>query len=132
MTKIAALLLVIFSYSCTKESFTGNNGITGKWKLSEQTSGIGINGGNWIPGAAGYVKQFQFFSDKTFEQYQTTREVPRTCNGTYELIGDTLLILHSACDTSADSIVVLTLSTMQLQLEYLSQYYRSERYSAVK
>ncbi len=132
MKTITALFLVLILFSCGKESFKGNNGITGKWKLKEQTSGLGINGGTWIPVSSGYVKQLQFFANGAFQEYETTRQVPRTCDGTYQLNADSLLVIHSACETSADTIAILIISKMQLQLMYRNQYYRSERYEAIK
>ena len=93
---LSGLLFILFFSSCKKENISNN--LVGSWQIQQVYKGY-VNGGDfkWSAVPNEYKSSITFSSDGSYNEILPGNWSPNQCSGTYVLINENELRVHSTC-----------------------------------
>lgn len=95
---IIILLFTSIAFACKKEQAVLNNGITGKWELTDSYNGLGLARGIWVKVDNNMKHAIEFKTNGTFI---SNAQLYYNANA-YELQDDSSIIFLNASEISGD------------------------------
>ncbi|MDB5193685.1 MAG: hypothetical protein JWQ96_3248 [Segetibacter sp.] len=117
ITRILIIVVLLSTAACKKSSSTKNDGLAGKWRLSETFNGY-TNGGDfaWHPVSLDYSEIIEFTSTNQYFKNTLSQTSMQNCIGSYQLLPDNVLNINSSCHAATETAQITELTSTNLIL----------------
>jgi hypothetical protein len=115
---LLAIFILINSFSCTKEKIFQNEGIVGKWQLTEVYDGY-ANGGSfsWNKVSEEYSHSLKFSASGEYSRIENSGNGGQECSGTYVLDAANNLDIKTNCQTLTEVMKISELTNSNLIID---------------
>ncbi|HUC82198.1 MAG TPA: hypothetical protein VMR70_14940 [Flavisolibacter sp.] len=110
---------VLLLFSCKKEGQAfENEGLHGKWRLTERFDGYGNGGGfKWHKVAFDNSHSLEFTASKSYTKRENISGSFQECTGTYQHLPDNTLEINSNCQTITERAKISELTSKKLIID---------------